>query len=117
MQLKYKANILAKCIFQNLTFSVFFYVSFSVGMIGECPIDTDPCLSSVYVELDAPTRSTLFNVTTSNENDYTLNQEWYRSVSGAGGDMSTEVVYTGQCNAYAPIYLTGKRGFIIVHYI
>ena len=99
------------------TTSKSYHVWLTDGTIGECPTDNDPCLSSVYVELDVPTRSTLFNVTTSNENDYALSQEWYRSVSGAGGDMSTEVVYTGQCNAYAPIYLTGKRGFIFEHEI
>ena len=62
------------------------------------------------MELNEPTRSFRYNVTetNTNENDYVLEQGWYRSVSGAGGDIPGHVEYTGQCNAYAPIWLTGN---------
>ena len=68
----------------------------------------EPCDPGVYVELDEPTRSTNFIVSNSTaENDYIISMGWYRSISSDGQDMPTEAVSTGQCNAYAPIWLNG----------
>ena len=83
---------------------------FAVRRLGStCPMDIDVCLSENYIEMDDPDRSSNYTVTTYEaESDFTLNENWYRSVSGAGWDMPTEVVFTGQCNAIAPIWIDGK---------
>ena len=73
-----------------------------------CPTNIDVCLPENYVELDELDRSANYSLSGTAPSDYSLDLNWYRSISGAGGDMPTEVVYTGQCNAIAPIYLTGK---------
>ena len=70
------------------------------------------CLPENYVELDELDRSSDFNLTGTALTDYVLVENWYRSVSGAGGNMPMEAVYTGQCNAYARIWLDGMNQIV-----
>ena len=77
----------------------------------------DPCSSDVYTEIDEPSRSTAFRVTSQSEHesDYLgLEEGWYRSVSGAGSDMPTTVVHTEQCNALAPVWINGMCDLLII---
>ena len=69
-------------------------------------MENDPCLD--YVELDEPDRSAGFMFTGFAKNDFTIPANWYRSISGAGGNIPPGPLSLGQCNALAPIYLTGR---------
>ena len=85
--------------------------------LSACPSTDDPCRSDIYSILDEPLRSTGYYGTGDGSGDTDLSNGWYRSVSGAGGDMPTEPVESEQCNSIRPIWLDGKRVFFFFNLV